>query len=46
MNKRQALLCILAVNCDELMSKKLISLLCVENGIPLINVDGNMKLGE
>eukprot|EP00091_Calanus_sinicus_P003944 TRINITY_DN14123_c0_g1_i1.p1 TRINITY_DN14123_c0_g1~~TRINITY_DN14123_c0_g1_i1.p1 ORF type:complete len:140 (-),score=51.47 TRINITY_DN14123_c0_g1_i1:111-530(-) len=46
LDKRQALLCILAENCDEPMCKKLITALCMEHGIPLIKVDSNMKLGE
>ena len=46
LDKRQALLCILAENCDEQMYKKLITALCMEHGIPLIKVDSNMKLGE
>merc|ERR1712110_1326432 len=43
LDKRQALLCILAENCDEPMYKKLISALCMEHGIPLIKVDSNMS---
>ena len=35
---RQALLCILADNCDEPMYKKLVTALCQEHGIPLIKV--------
>lgn len=46
LDKRQALLCILAENCDEPMYKKLVTALCMEHGIPLIKVDSNMKLGE
>merc|ERR1719225_2524682 len=46
LDKRQALLCILADNCDEPMYKKLVTALCQEHGIPLIKVDSNMKLGE
>ena len=46
LDKREALLCILAENCDEPQYKKLISALCMEHGIPLIKVDSNMKLGE
>jgi len=39
LDKRQALLCILADNCDEPMYKKLVTALCQEHGIPLIKVD-------
>merc|ERR1712126_188096 len=46
LDKRQALLCILAENCDEPMYKKLVTALCMEHGIPPIKVDSNMKLGE
>merc|ERR1712080_396927 len=46
LDKRQALLCILAENCDEPMYKNLVTALCMEHGIPLIKVDSNMKLGE
>merc|ERR1712042_283178 len=46
LDKRQALLCTLAENCDEPMYKKLVTALCMEHGIPLIKVDSNMKLGE
>nr|ALS04800.1 40S ribosomal protein S12 [Pseudodiaptomus poplesia]ALS05216.1 40S ribosomal protein S12 [Tortanus dextrilobatus] len=46
LDKRRALLCVLAENCDEPMYKKLITALCQEHSIPLIKVDSNMKLGE
>merc|ERR1712198_400622 len=46
LDKRQALLCVLAENCDEPMYKKLVTALCMEHNIPLIKVDSNMKLGE
>merc|ERR1712071_282914 len=46
LDKRKALLCILAETCDEPMYKKLVTALCMEHGIPLIKVDSNMKLGE
>ena len=46
LDKRQAVLCILAENCDEPMFKKLVSALCSEHQIPLIKVDNNKKLGE
>ncbi|CAB3370758.1 small ribosomal subunit protein eS12 [Cloeon dipterum] len=46
LDKRQALLCVLAENCDEPMYKKLVQGLCNEHQIPLIKVDDNKKLGE
>ena len=38
LDKRQALLCILANNCDEQMYVKLIEALCAEHSIKLIKV--------
>ena len=46
LDKRQAVLCILAESCDEPQYKKLITALCNEHQIPLIRVDSNKKLGE
>lgn len=46
LDKRQAVLCLLAENCDEPMYKKLVQALCSEHQIPLIKVDNNKKLGE
>merc|ERR1719219_148782 len=46
LDKREALLCVLAENCDEAMYKKLIQGLCQEHQIPMIKVDSNQKLGE
>ncbi|XP_063217456.1 small ribosomal subunit protein eS12 [Bacillus rossius redtenbacheri] len=46
LDKRQALLCILADNCNEPSYKKLVEALCNEHQIPLIKVDNNKKLGE
>ncbi|XP_018327115.1 40S ribosomal protein S12 [Agrilus planipennis] len=46
LDKRQALLCVLAENCDEPMYKKLVTALCSEHQIPLIKVDKNKMLGE
>merc|ERR1712098_1005421 len=46
LDKRQALLCVLANNCDEQMYVKLIEALCAEHGINLIKVDDNKQLGE
>ena len=38
LDKRQALLCVLAENCDEKEYKKLVQALCQEHQIPLIKV--------
>ncbi|KAG1666787.1 40S ribosomal protein S12 [Nymphon striatum] len=46
LDKRQALLCVLANNCDEPQYVKLVEGLCVEHQINLIKVDSNKKLGE
>merc|ERR1719295_531450 len=46
LDKRQAIACILAENCDEENYKKLIKALCMEHEIPLIPVDDGQKLGE
>ncbi|XP_014665336.1 PREDICTED: 40S ribosomal protein S12-like [Priapulus caudatus] len=46
LDKRQALLCVLANNCDEQMYVKLVEALCAEHNINLIKVDDNKKLGE
>ena len=46
LDKRQALLCILAENCDEPMYKKLITALCQEHGIPLIKVKYYFHIGN
>merc|ERR1712243_418980 len=39
LDKRQAIACILAEDCDEQNYKTLIQALCMEHGIPLIKVD-------
>merc|ERR1712170_24182 len=46
LDKRQALLCLLANNCDEPAYTKLVEALCQEHQIKLLKVDSNKKLGE
>jgi len=46
LDKREALLCVLAQNCDEPAYVKLVEALCAEHSIDLILVDDNKKLGE
>nr|AIW62476.1 40S ribosomal protein S12 [Scytodes thoracica] len=46
LDRRQALLCVLATNCDEELYVKLVEALCAEHQINLLKVDSNKKLGE
>ncbi|XP_050544877.1 40S ribosomal protein S12 [Daktulosphaira vitifoliae] len=46
LEKKLGVLCVLANNCEEAMYKKLVTGLCAENSIPLIEVDSNKTLGE
>uniref|UniRef100_A0A0K8TPR9 40S ribosomal protein S12 n=1 Tax=Tabanus bromius TaxID=304241 RepID=A0A0K8TPR9_TABBR len=46
LDKREALLCILAESFAEPLYKKLITALCNEHRGPLIRVDSHKKLGE
>ncbi|XP_066150463.1 small ribosomal subunit protein eS12 [Euwallacea fornicatus] len=46
LDKRQAALCVLAENCDDVRYKEVVQALCVEHQIDLIKVDNNKKLGE
>jgi small subunit ribosomal protein S12e len=46
LEKKEALLCILAENCDEIGYKKRIQALCQEHSIPLVMVPDNMRLGR
>ena len=46
LDKRQALLCILAESTDEKNITKLIEALCKEHSIKLIKIDDAKKLGE
>ncbi|KAG6439126.1 hypothetical protein O3G_MSEX000506 [Manduca sexta] len=39
LDKRQAVLCVLAENCDEAAYKKLVQALCNEHQIPLVKVN-------
>merc|ERR1712215_13619 len=46
LDKRQALLCLLANDCDEPGYTKLVEALCQEHQIRLLKVDSNKMLGE
>jgi|ERR1711931_574756 len=46
LDKREAVLCVLANNCNEPMYKRLVEALCVEHEINIMKVEDNKKLGE
>ncbi|XP_071527245.1 small ribosomal subunit protein eS12 [Panulirus ornatus] len=46
LDKRKAVLCLLANNCDEPGYSKLVEALCQEHQIRLLKVDSNKMLGE
>ncbi|GFS61271.1 40S ribosomal protein S12 [Trichonephila inaurata madagascariensis] len=46
LDKRRALLCVLAASCDEPRYVKLVEALCAEHQINLLKVDCHKKLGE
>jgi len=46
LDRRQAVLCVLASNCTEPAYSKLVSALCQEHQINLIRVDESKQLGE
>ena len=46
LDRKEALLCVLAENCADAKYKKLITALCKSNNIPLIEVEKREDLGE
>merc|ERR1711931_452375 len=46
LDKREAVLCVLANSCSEPMYKRLVEALCVEHEINIMKVEDNKKLGE
>merc|ERR1712184_10256 len=46
LERRDALCCILAENCDEANYVRLIEALCVEHSIPILKIGDNKTLGE
>ena len=46
LDRKQALVCILAKDCEDTKYKKLIEALAKSNGIPVIPVDKRLDLGE
>jgi small subunit ribosomal protein S12e len=45
-NAKKPVFCILAENCDEPQYKKLVEVLCKENGVPLVRVSDSRQIGE
>ena len=46
LDRKDALLCVLAKDCEDPKYKKLISALAKQNGVPLIEVDSRDELGK
>merc|ERR1712064_62805 len=46
LDRKEALLCVLAENCADNKYKKLITALCKSNNIPLIEIDKREDIGE
>merc|ERR1739848_144404 len=46
LDRKQALLCVLADDCEDLKYKKFVTAMAKSNNIPLITVDKRMDLGE
>merc|ERR1739838_1006906 len=46
LERRDALICVLAENCDEANYVRLIEALCVEHQIPILKIGDNKTLGE
>merc|ERR1712018_636336 len=46
LEKRDALICLLAENCDDANYVRLIEALCVEHQIPILKIGDNKTLGE
>ena len=46
LDRKQALICVLAQDCDDAKYKKLVNALAKSNGIPVIPVEKRQDLGE
>ena len=46
LDRKEALLCVLAGDCEDPKYKKLITSMCKQNVIPLVEVEHRMELGE
>lgn len=46
LDRKEALLCVLAEDCEDAKYKKLITALCKQNNIPLLEVEKRAELGE
>jgi small subunit ribosomal protein S12e len=46
LDRKETLLCILSANCEDAKYKKLVTAMCKQNQIPMIEVEDRMKVGE
>ena len=46
LDRKEALLCVLAEDCEDAKYKKLVTSLCKQNNIPLIEIEKRAELGE
>lgn len=46
LDRKEALLCVLAGNCEDAKYKKLVTTMCKTNSIPIIEVETREELGE
>mmetsp|Transcript_11970 Transcript_11970/g.16253 ORF Transcript_11970/g.16253 Transcript_11970/m.16253 type:complete len:145 (+) Transcript_11970:98-532(+) len=46
LDRKQALICVLASDCEDMKYKKFVTAMAKSSGIPLIEVDSRMDLGE
>ncbi|TNV76066.1 hypothetical protein FGO68_gene14971 [Halteria grandinella] len=46
LDRKEALLCVLAEDCEDAKYKKLVTSLCKANGIPLLEIEKRAELGE
>lgn len=46
LDRKEALLCVLAEDCEDAKYKKLVTSLCKANNIPLLEVEKRLEIGE
>ena len=46
LDRKEALLCVLAGDCEDAKYKKLVTTMCKTNNIPIIEIEARAELGE